>query len=86
MSVSLGDIAAAACGYLLGSIPTAWIIVRLASGKDLRHEGSTNIGARNSYDVTGKAWIGILVALADVGQSGGGSCTGAPCWPVASSA
>ncbi|GIV52839.1 MAG: glycerol-3-phosphate acyltransferase 2 [Candidatus Kapaibacterium sp.] len=69
MSISLGDIAAAACGYLLGSIPTAWIVVRLASGKDLRHEGSSNIGARNSYDVTGKAWIGILVALADVGKA-----------------
>ncbi len=69
MSISLGDIAAAACGYLIGSIPTAWIVVRLASGKDLRHEGSSNIGARNSYDVTGKAWIGILVALADVGKA-----------------
>lgn len=69
MSLSLGDIAAAACGYVLGSIPTAWLVVRLASGRDLRHEGSTNIGARNSYDVTGKAWIGILVAVLDIGKA-----------------
>lgn len=65
MNIELGVVAAAAVGYVLGSIPTAWLIVRAVAGKDLRREGSANIGARNSYDVTGKASIGITVALLD---------------------
>ncbi|MCX7929120.1 MAG: glycerol-3-phosphate acyltransferase [Chlorobi bacterium] len=71
MHLDVGAIAAAALGYLIGSIPTAWLVVRWTVGKDLRHEGSQNIGARNSYDVTGKAWIGVLVALADAAKGAG---------------
>jgi len=68
MHLDVGVFVAAAIGYLLGSIPTGWLLVRLVSGKDLRHEGSTNIGARNSYEVTGKAWIGVTVALIDAAK------------------
>ncbi len=68
MHLDLGVFLAAACGYLLGSIPTAWLLVRAYAGKDLRREGSTNIGARNSYEVTGKVWMGIVVALADAAK------------------
>ena len=52
--------------YLLGSLPFALIIVRLTSGKDVRKEGSGNVGAMNSFDVTKKKWIGILVLILDV--------------------
>ncbi|MGA2298669.1 MAG: glycerol-3-phosphate acyltransferase [FCB group bacterium] len=51
--------------YLLGSIPSAWVLVKLTTGKDLRAIGTGNIGAMNSYDVTGKKWIGIVVFLMD---------------------
>lgn len=69
MEVTIGDIVASACSYLIGSIPVAWIVIRLTTGKDLRHEGSTNIGARNSYDVSGKVLIGVLVALLDISKA-----------------
>jgi glycerol-3-phosphate acyltransferase PlsY len=68
MHIEVGTFVAAALGYAIGSIPTAWLVVRRLVGKDLRCEGSGNIGARNSYDVTGKAWVGIAVALADTAK------------------
>jgi len=51
--------------YLLGSIPSAYLVVRLVSGKDLRTQGSGNIGAMNSYEVTHKKWIGTVVFFCD---------------------
>lgn len=52
-------------GYLLGSIPTAYFIVRSRSGADIRKSGSGNVGARNTYDVTGSKGLGIIVLLLD---------------------
>ena len=37
--------------FLLGSFPTAYLMVRKNSGKDLRQEGTGNIGAMNAYEV-----------------------------------
>lgn len=52
----------AAAGYLLGSIPVAWIVTRLATGKDLRTLGSGNVGVMNvALSVT--RWAGLLVFL-----------------------
>ncbi len=51
--------------YLIGSVPSAYIIVKLATGNDLRKMGTGNIGAMNSYDETKKKWIGITVFLMD---------------------
>lgn len=51
--------------YLLGSIPWAFIIVKLFYSEDLRKKGTGNIGAMNSYDITGKKWIGIAVFILD---------------------
>ncbi|MCS7302940.1 MAG: glycerol-3-phosphate acyltransferase [Bacteroidota bacterium] len=68
MKLELGTILAAAIGYLLGSIPTAWLLVRWVTGKDLRCEGSTNIGARNAYDVTGHAGLAIAIAVLDAAK------------------
>ncbi len=54
-------------GYLLGSIPTSYIVGRLARGIDLRHAGSGNLGATNALRVLG--WkAGALVLLVDVGK------------------
>lgn len=51
----------AAAGYLCGSVPFAYLIVRLARGIDLREHGSGNIGATNAARVLGaRAGIGIF--------------------------
>jgi glycerol-3-phosphate acyltransferase PlsY len=61
----VGLIAIAAVAYLVGCIPTAWIALKLRNGKDIRTEGSGNVGARNVYDVTGSTALGIVVAVVD---------------------
>jgi glycerol-3-phosphate acyltransferase PlsY len=52
-------------GYLLGSIPTAYLLVRRQAGIDIRTAGSGNVGAYNSYDVTQSKLIGLVVGLLD---------------------
>ena len=52
-------------GYLIGSIPTAYLVVRLTSGIDIRLNGSGNVGALNSYEVTQQKYIGIVVGVLD---------------------
>ena len=49
--------------YLLGSIPTGFLVAR-AKGIDIRTVGSGNIGATNAFRVLGKA-AGTFVLLAD---------------------
>ena len=57
---------AAAIGYALGSIPTAWIVMRRASGVDIRTVGSGNVGARNTYDVSGSSTLAFIVFAVDL--------------------
>ena len=52
-------------GYLVGSIPTAYIIVRLRAGLDVRTQGSRNVGALNAYNVTQSKKTGIVVGILD---------------------
>ena len=40
-------------GYFLGSIPTAYIVTRLKTGKDIRALGGGNIGGLNTYKEVG---------------------------------
>lgn len=51
--------------YLVGSIPTAYILGRLIKHKDLRQFGSHNVGATNAFRVLGKG-IGIAVLFIDI--------------------
>jgi len=53
----------AIAAYLLGSIPTGFLVAR-AKGIDIRKVGSGNIGATNALRVLGKP-AGILVLLVD---------------------
>ena len=53
-------------GYLLGSIPTAFLLVRWQSRIDLRTAGSGNVGALNSYEVTRSRAIGLAVLVIDL--------------------
>ncbi|MBE0644820.1 MAG: glycerol-3-phosphate acyltransferase [Bacteroidetes bacterium] len=56
----------ALAAFLVGSFPTAYVIVRRRRGKDLRNEGSGNIGTLNAYEVTRSRRIGIFVLLVDL--------------------
>ncbi len=53
-------------GYLFGSIPNAYLVARSFGVRDLRTEGSGNIGARNAYEVTTNKAIGIAVLMLDI--------------------
>jgi len=51
--------------YLLGSVPTGYILYRIKEKKDIRGVGSTNIGATNVLRVSG--WkLALPVALSDI--------------------
>ena len=50
--------------YMLGSIPSAYLIVRLARGIDIRRVGSGNVGAVNTFRHAGPA-AGAAVLLFD---------------------
>jgi glycerol-3-phosphate acyltransferase PlsY len=53
--------------YLLGSIPTAYLIGRLRKGTDIRETGTRNMGAMNVFYTVG-FWWGLLVLITDVGK------------------
>lgn len=53
--------------YLLGSLPTSWIVVKLVKGQDLRQLGSGNLGATNLYRQLGWRWA-VPAALIDVAK------------------
>lgn len=55
-----------ALAYLIGSIPSAYIVGRL-KGIDVRTVGSGNMGATNIYRTLG-AWPAIVVLVADAGK------------------
>jgi len=52
--------------YLFGAIPFSYFIVKIFTGKDLRIEGSGNLGTLNSYEVSRKKWIGVFVLILDL--------------------
>ena len=56
--------------YLLGSISFAVLLVRSATGKDIRTEGSGNAGATNVLRAHGKA-LGLAVAALDIAKGAG---------------
>ncbi len=55
--------------YIVGSIPFSWIITKIITGKDLRNEGSKNVGARNVYRVTKSIYWAVICGLLDVSRS-----------------
>ncbi|MHA1441660.1 MAG: glycerol-3-phosphate acyltransferase [Candidatus Heimdallarchaeota archaeon] len=54
-------------GYLLGSIPFAWIIVKIATGKDIREEGAGSVSTRNTVRTAGYPWA-LLTGILDWGK------------------
>tara|TARA_B100000315_G_scaffold157711_1_gene146367 strand:+ start:4241 stop:4858 length:618 start_codon:yes stop_codon:yes gene_type:complete len=63
--------------YLLGSLPTGYLVVRLAKGIDIRQVGTKNVGALNTYQQVG-VWGGLLVLFVDAGK--GAMAVLAPEW------
>jgi len=57
-------------GYLLGSIPTAYIVSRIRKGIDIRNIGSLNMGGANVMREIG-AREGVLVGLIDIAKGAG---------------
>ena len=55
-------------GYILGSFPSAYLMVKLFTKKDITGEGSGNVGALNSYEVTNSKLVGVIVLLLDFGK------------------
>lgn len=58
-------IVSAVIGYLLGSPPTAYLLVKLLHKKDVTIEGSGNVGALNSLEVSSSKITGSIVLLID---------------------
>jgi glycerol-3-phosphate acyltransferase PlsY len=58
---------AIAIGYLLGSIPTAYIAGRVLQNKDIRRLGDENAGAANVYRALGHK-AGVLVGVLDAAK------------------
>ena len=56
-----------AAGYLLGSIPFGYLLVRLQSGGDIRAMGSGNIGATNVARSAGWS-VGIATLILDAAK------------------
>jgi len=60
-------IAALTGSYLLGSIPTAYLLVKWLKRVDVRTIGSGNVGATNATRVAG-LWAGLAVFLLDAAK------------------
>jgi len=60
------------CSFLLGAVPFAWLVVRVATGQDVRRVGSGNVGATNaSRAFTGRqrqVAAFLLIYLLDAGK------------------
>lgn len=66
MNGTLLLVGAALLGYALGSIPTAYLVVR-GGGQDIFAVGNRNPGAANVFRVVGRGQ-GVLVLLGDAGK------------------
>ncbi len=53
--------------YLIGSLPTAYLVSRLRRGIDIRDVGTRNMGAMNVFYTVGVAY-GILVLVVDIAK------------------
>ncbi len=67
MSTEVSFAAALAAAYLIGSIPFSYIVGRIATGTDMRTEGSGNVGATNVLRNAGKK-AGVIALLLDIAK------------------
>jgi glycerol-3-phosphate acyltransferase PlsY len=63
----LNEVIAVVLGYLLGSIPSAYIATRVATGKDVRKLGGGNVGGLNVYREVGII-PAVVVGIVDLSK------------------
>lgn len=56
------------CSYLMGSIPSGYLLIKYKYGQDIRNCGSGNIGATNVSRCYGKN-MGNLTKICDIGKA-----------------
>jgi len=54
---------ALAASYLIGSVPTGLVLVRLLKGEDIRQHGSGNIGTVNVFRIAGTPIAAVVLAV-----------------------
>ena len=54
-------------GYLLGSVPSAYIVTKIIKNEDIRRLGGGNVGLTNVMHQVGK-WPAVIVAVVDIGK------------------
>ena len=72
---ALSIAAAALLGYLAGSIPFGYLLVKALRGIDIRDYGSHNIGVSNVARVAGKGTAALCLLL-DAGKGPCPTCPG----------
>jgi glycerol-3-phosphate acyltransferase PlsY len=82
----MAAIPAVLTGYLLGSIPTAFLLVRWRRRFDIRKAGSGNVGALNTYAVTGSRGMGAAVLVIDLLKGVAATALGAQIHPAGAGA
>lgn len=65
LNENLSSILGLVCAYLLGSIPTGWLIGKIFFGRDIRQSGSGNTGATNALRSFGSK-VGFTVLFIDM--------------------
>jgi glycerol-3-phosphate acyltransferase PlsY len=55
-------------GYILGSIPTAYLILKKKQNEDITTKGTGNVGAHNMYEVTNSKFLGLIVMVIDIAK------------------
>lgn len=63
LKITLISLFTALVAYLIGSIPTGYLIVKAKTGQDIRNIGSGSTGATNVKRVLGKKWFFIVMLL-----------------------
>ena len=63
----MNGLAAVIIAYLMGGIPFGFLLVKLTTGRDVRAEGSGNIGATNVLRTTGRA-MAVVTLLLDIAK------------------
>ena len=53
-------------GYIIGSFPTAYLVLKRTKNLDITTQGTGNVGAMNSFEVTNSKAIGIVVFILDL--------------------
>ncbi|MEX0690251.1 MAG: glycerol-3-phosphate 1-O-acyltransferase PlsY [Gemmatimonadales bacterium] len=65
--MTISSVGLIALSYLIGAIPTSYLVGRVSRGIDLRQHGSGNLGATNAFRVLG--WqIAIPVGMVDLAK------------------